>query len=316
MPNESASKMGFITISNISVNARWKQPGQIVAGGHEPGNDTNQLNKPWGLFVDDDQTVIIADYGNHRIVQWKMNDTKGEVLAGDHDQGNGLDQLYKPTDVLIDKETNSLIICDSGNRRVIRWSRRRGTSEGEILLNNIACRGLAMDYQKYLYISDTGKHEVSRYKIEDKNGSVVAGVHRRINDSKQLYWPSYVFVERQQTVYVSDNNNHRVIKWNKGAEEGIVIAGVQGKGTAKTQLRNPNGLFVDTCGTLYVADSVNNRVMRWREGEKNGTIIVGRNGQLSVPMGLSFDRYGNLYVVDRQNHCVRRFSMELAHADG
>ncbi len=30
-------------------------------------------NFPYGLFVDDDeQTLIIADWENHRIVQWKI----------------------------------------------------------------------------------------------------------------------------------------------------------------------------------------------------------------------------------------------------
>ncbi|CAF4515884.1 unnamed protein product, partial [Rotaria magnacalcarata] len=97
--------------------------GVTVAGGHGEGGATNQLNLPLGLFVDDDQTVVIADYGNCRIVQWKNGDTtNGQVVAGSTTGGNGLNQLNGPADVLIDKETNSLIICDAGNRRVVRWS--------------------------------------------------------------------------------------------------------------------------------------------------------------------------------------------------
>ncbi|CAF5066469.1 unnamed protein product, partial [Rotaria socialis] len=78
---------------------------------------------------------------------------------GGKGQGNGLDQLNHPTDVLIDKETDSLIICDQGNRRVVRWSRRSDTTQGEILINNIWCWGLAMDEQRYVYVSDREKHE-------------------------------------------------------------------------------------------------------------------------------------------------------------
>ncbi|CAF3333676.1 unnamed protein product [Rotaria sp. Silwood2] len=281
-----------------------------ITEGYGKDNSTIRLYYPWGLFVDDDGTAIIVDYGNDRIVQWKMDETNGQVIAGGFGKGKRLNKLNEPTDVLIDKETDSLIICDSGNRRVVQWSHRNGTSEGKVLFDHIACRGLAIDDQGYLYISDTDKHEVKQYRIGNKNGSVVAGGHGRGNETKHLNVPSYVFVDRQQAVYVSDNNNHRVMKWNKDAKEGIVIAGGHDKGTTLKQLRNPNGLFVDACGTLYVADSVNNRVMRWREGAKNGTIIVGRNGHLSVPMGLSFDRYGNLYVVDRDNHHVQRFSIE------
>ncbi|CAF4162070.1 unnamed protein product [Rotaria sordida] len=245
-----------------------------------------------------------------------MGDENGQVVAGGNGYGNRLDQLSGPTDVLIDKETNSLIICDRMNERVVRWSHRSGTIQGEILIDNIRCWGLAMDNQRYLYISDTEKHEVRRYQIGDKNGTIVAGGNGYGAGLNQLNVPSYIFVDQQQTVYVSDNNNHRVMKWNKGAKEGIVVAGGQGKGNALTQLSHPLGLFVDTLGTIYVADSGNNRVMRWPKGAEQGTVTVGGNGsgeganQFNGPFGLSFDQQGNLYVVDYNNHRVQRFSIE------
>ncbi|CAF1216482.1 unnamed protein product [Rotaria sordida] len=251
-----------------------------------------------------------------RIVQWKIDDTNGQVVAGGNGQGNRLDQLDGPTDVLIDKAMDSLIICDKENRRVVRWSRRSGTTQGEIFLDKIDCYGLTMDDQRYLYISDDVKHEVRRYQIADKNGTIVAGGNGRGTDLNQLNSPTYVFVDQQQTVYVSDHDNDRVMKWNKGAKEGIVVAGGQEEGNALTELSGPEGLFVDTLGTIYVADSENQRVMRWPTGAKQGTVIVGGNrhgagaNQLGSPKGLSFDRYGNLYVADMVNHRVQRFSIE------
>ncbi|CAF1648718.1 unnamed protein product, partial [Rotaria sordida] len=208
-----------------------------------------------------------------------MGDKNGQVVAGGNGEGNRLDQLNSPSDVLIDKETDSLIICDYMNRRVVRWSRRSGTTQGEILINNIVCYGLAMDNQRYLYISDNDKHEVRRYQIGDKNGTIVAGGNGKGAGLNQLNCPYYIFVDQQQTAYVSDWNNHRVMKWNKGAKEGIVVAGGQGQGNALTQLSCPNGLFVDTLGTTYVADWGNQRVMRWPKGAKQGTVIVGGNGK-------------------------------------
>ncbi|CAF4218295.1 unnamed protein product, partial [Rotaria sordida] len=207
-----------------------------------------------------------------------MGDTNGQVVAGGNGKGNRLNQLNEPTDVLIDKETDSLIICNYASRRVVRWSRRSGTTHGEILIDNIDCWGLAMDDQRYLYISDDEKLEVRRYQIGDKNGTLVAGGNGQGDGLNQLNFPTYIFIDQQQTVYVSDWNNHRVMKWNKGAKEGIVVAGVQGYGNALTQLSEPNGLFVDTLGTIYVADTGNNRVMRWPKGAKQGTVIVGGNG--------------------------------------
>ncbi|CAF2037868.1 unnamed protein product [Rotaria magnacalcarata] len=308
----------FSLLVNIPANAKWAQNGVTVAGGTGQGGAANQLNWPQGLIVDDDQTVVIADYWNHRIMQWKNGDTtNGQVVAGGNGQGNGLNQLNRPTDVLIDKEKDSLIICDCGNDRVVRWSRRNGTTQGEVLIDNINCYGLAMDEQRYLYVSDTRKHEVRRYQLGENIGTLVAGGNGRGNGLNQLNMPEYLFVDRDHSVYVSDCCNHRVMKWVEGAKEGIVVAGGQGEGDALTQLYYPLRLFVDTLGTLYVADSLNHRVMRWTQGDnKQGTVIAGGNGagaganQFNSPVGLSFDRHGDLYVTDYNNHRVQRFSIE------
>ncbi|CAF1373451.1 unnamed protein product, partial [Rotaria sordida] len=82
-----------LVIPSIPVNASWAQNEVTVAGGYGWGSDTNQFFWPEGLFVDDDQTTIIADWGNHRIIQWKMGDTSGQVVAGGNGHGNRLDQL-------------------------------------------------------------------------------------------------------------------------------------------------------------------------------------------------------------------------------
>ncbi|CAF1112891.1 unnamed protein product, partial [Rotaria magnacalcarata] len=300
---------------NIPANAKWKQNGVTVAGGHGQGDATNQLYLPYSLFVDDNQTVVIADCTNHRIIQWKNGDTtNGQVVAGGKGQGNRLNQLDGPTNVLLDKETDSLIICD--DKRVVRWSRRSDTTQGEILIDKIACWGLAMDEQRYLYVSDYVKHEVRRYQLGEKNGTLVAGGNGEGDELNQLNYATYLFVDRQQNVYVSDEQNYRVMKWAKGEKEGIAIAGGQGQGNTLAQLYYPYGVFVDTLGALYVADSGNDRVMRWTQGDKKqGTVIVGGNGRGAGanqfnPTDLSFDRHGNLCVADMSNDRVQRFSIE------
>ncbi|CAF3000394.1 unnamed protein product [Rotaria sp. Silwood2] len=241
-----------------------------------------------------------------------MNDTKGQVVAGGHGQEKQLNQLCFPTDVLIDQETSNLVICDRGNRRILLWSRRSSTAQGEILLDGIRCRGLAMDDKRCLYISDNDKHEVRRYQLGDKKGNIVAGGHGKGDGLNQFNWPTFIFVDRQQTIYVSDNENHRVMKWNKRAKEDIVIAGGQGEGKALTQLSSPKGLFVDYLDAIYVADTGNHRVMRGPKGAKQGTVIVGGKGvnKLYYPEGLTFDQHGHLYVVDWGNDRVQRFSIE------
>ena len=306
----------IVDMLTLPTNARWSQTGVTVAGGNGQGNAVNQLRYPCGLHIDDDnQSIVIADWRNHRVVEWKIGASNGKVIAGGRGQASRLDQLNCPTDVLIDKETNSLFIADGENRRVVRWSRSQETTQGEVIVDNVVCEGLAIDHQRYLYVSDTVEDEVRRYTIGDKNGIVVAGGNARGNQLNQLNWPTYLFIDEEQAVYVSDTYNHRVMKWNKDAKEGIVVAGGQRQGSALTQLSHPRGLFVDTSGTIYVADARNNRVMRWSKGAREGTVIVGGNGhgdrtnQLNEPEALSFDRHCNLYVVDNENHRVQRFDI-------
>ena len=247
-------------------------------------------------------------------MKWKRGDTNGRVLAGGNGRGDRPDQLDHPTDVLVDRETDRLIICDRGNRRVTRWSRGSGTRSGETIIDNIACRGLAIDDEGALYVTDEEKDEVRRYRKGETSGTVVAGGNGKGAGLHQLNGPDYVCVDH--SVYVSDNWNHRVMKWVRGAKEGIVVAGGRGKGKELTQLSHPQGVWVDAAGTGYVADAGNDRVTRWSRGATQGTVVVGGNGegkganQLNGPSGLSFDRQGNVYVVDCNNSRVQRFAIE------
>ncbi|CAF5056369.1 unnamed protein product, partial [Rotaria sp. Silwood1] len=284
---------------DIHPNAKWSQNGITVAGGNGYGSGTNQLYFPMGLYVDDDQTIYIADLYNHRIVEWKSGATNGKVAAGGNGDGNEAHQLNNLLDVIIDKESDSLIISDCGHNRVVRWPRRIGT-RGETIISNISCYGLTMDDNGSLYVVDDEKHEVRRYKIGDTKGTVVAGGNGQGNRLDQLSWPTYVFVDRDHSVYVSDLGHGRVMKWEEDATQGIIVAGGQGEGNSLTQLNHPQGVVVDQLGTVYVTDYWNHRIMRWPKGATQGSVIVGGNGQgaqsnqLYCPIGLSFDRHGNL----------------------
>ncbi|CAF5130119.1 unnamed protein product, partial [Rotaria sp. Silwood1] len=279
---------------DIHPNARWKQNGITVAGGNGYGSELNQLSYPCGLYVDEDDTVYVADQWNHRIVEWKRSATNGKVVAGGNGEGDGVHQLSNPQDVIIDKEKDSLIICDNGNKRVVRWSRRNGTS-GETIISNINCVGLTMDENESLYVTDDGKHEVRRYRRGESQGTVVAGDNGEGNRLDQLAYPRYAFVDRDHSVYVSEWGNNRVMKLEKGAKQGLVVAGGQAQGNSLTQLSSPQGVVVDQLGTVYVVDNGNHRIMRWPKGATQGSVIVGGNGdgtqsnQLHWPVGVSFD---------------------------
>ncbi|CAF3913558.1 unnamed protein product, partial [Rotaria sp. Silwood1] len=199
--------------TDIDQKARWQQNGLTVAGGNRDGNGINQLSYPWGLYVDDDQTIYVADQFNHRIMEWKRGATSGQVVVGGNGKGSGTHQLSNPFDVIVDKETDSLIICDYSNNRVVRWPRRNGTS-GETIISNINCVGA-------------------------KQGIVVAGGQGKGNGLTQLSYPLGVVVDELGTVYVADEGNNRIMRWTKGATQGSVIVGGNGRGGQWNQLYWP-----------------------------------------------------------------------------
>ncbi|CAF4894818.1 unnamed protein product, partial [Rotaria sp. Silwood1] len=242
-PQQSNSLVANNTvIHNISVRAKWEQNGVTIVGDARECNNIDQIYWPVDLFVHDDGTIIFTDWANERVVRCNISSKNTEVIAGGNCTGSRLNQLSGPTNVLMDKTTNSLIICDRGNRRVIRQSCHHGITKTEILVNDVACRGLAMDDQGLLYVADYRKHVVKRYRIGDQNGTIVAGGNGKGSGLHQLNKPRYLFIDKQQSIYVSDSGNHRVVKWRKYAKKGITVAGGRGKGNSLRQLSFPYGL--------------------------------------------------------------------------
>jgi len=293
------------------INNKWKQCGISIAGGNGYGNGLNQLSYPRGFFIDDDKSIYIADWGNHRIVQWKCDAKTGQIVAGGNGRGNRNDQLNYPRDILVDKKNRSLIISDRKNKRIIRWFHQSKTDQ-EILVSDIECWGITMDNNGFIYAAICDKNQVRRWEHGEKKGKIVVDG----NHSNQLNGPTCVFVDKDYSVYISDYNNHRVVKWTKDATEGIVVAGGNGKGNSLKQLSCPEGLMVDHLGRVYVVDCANHRVMRWREGDTEGEILVGGNrqgkeaNQLNFPTDLSFDNQRNLYVVDCDNHRIQKYETD------
>ncbi|CAF1445094.1 unnamed protein product, partial [Adineta steineri] len=291
---------------------KYQQSAITVAGGNGYGQELNHLNHPFGIFVDNDKSVYIADFSNHRIVKWKLNSNTGQIILGENGKGNQNNQLNDPVDIIFDKENNSFIISDMGNKRVIQCFDQNQTNQ-QILISNIDCYGLTIDKNGFIYVSDYVNHEVRRWKQGDKNGELVAGGNGKGNHLNQLNYPTFMFIDENYSLYISDNNNHRVMKWKKDAKEGTIVAGGNGEGDSLNQLSYPLGVIVDHLGQIYVADGENHRIMRWCEGDEEGEIVVGGNGegnqsnQLNYPSGLSFDNEENLYVADLNNHRIQKY---------
>ncbi|CAF0873970.1 unnamed protein product [Adineta ricciae] len=295
----------------LSKNSSWKQNGTTIAGGHGFGDSLQHLKYPQGIIVDDEKNLFCADWGNHRIVKWKYNNDIGEIVVGNRGQGNLYDQLNGPMSVITNKQENSLIICDGGNKRVIQWFLQN--KQQQTIVSEIDCSGLAMDKDGFVYVADDEKDEIRRWKIGEKEGTLIAGGNGKGNDLNQLNAPFFIHIDKSNSLYVSDKQNNRVMKWKKDAKEGIVVAGGIHHENTFEKLNGPTGLFVTHLGQIFVIDSNNNRIMRWNESDNKSEIVVGQDGSTNFynPTGLSFDIDGNLYVADWGNDRIQRFDIEF-----
>ncbi|CAF3767139.1 unnamed protein product [Rotaria sp. Silwood1] len=287
----------------ICARAKWAQNATTVAGGHGQGSELNQLNFPYGFFIDDNQTIYVADSANHRVIKWERGVSKGQVIAGGKGAGDREDQLSNPSDVVVDKD-GTIYISDYKNQRVQRWFQE--ALSGQTLIHDISAFGITQDDQGSLYVSDFRKGEVRKWRMGE---AVEQGI------ISELSQPSFLFVDRNRSVFVTETGSSIVTKVDDRSTRMEIAAGAL-YGDGDDELASPMGVVVDQLGTVYVADSENNRIMRWPRGSKSGSLIAGghepgsQSDQLNYPTGLLFDFDGNLYVVDSRNHRVQKFAID------
>ncbi|CAF3612396.1 unnamed protein product [Rotaria socialis] len=71
---------------------KWPS-GQTVAGGHGQGPALNQLGQPIHLFVDENQSVFVADALHNRVMQWPLGAKEGILVAGANEVESSVDYL-------------------------------------------------------------------------------------------------------------------------------------------------------------------------------------------------------------------------------
>ncbi|CAF1691323.1 unnamed protein product, partial [Adineta ricciae] len=70
---------------------------------------------PYGIFLDENDAIYIADRSNHRVMKWEQNATVGQWVAGLKVDGDGTHELplNMPQDIVVDKN-GTIYISDGG----------------------------------------------------------------------------------------------------------------------------------------------------------------------------------------------------------
>ena len=142
----------------------------MAAGTGCPGSSSNMLNNPFGIYVDHNFDLYVADTENNRIQRFHYGELSGTTVAGKAAVSFSF-TLNKPTSVILDAD-GYLFIVDSGTQRIIRSGPSGfkcviGCSTSSCLLPNHMCNPVTaiFDYHGNFYITNTNKNGIQKFAL-------------------------------------------------------------------------------------------------------------------------------------------------------
>eukprot|EP01046_Picozoa_sp_COSAG06_P011318 COSAG06_NODE_642_length_13482_cov_21.927296_16_plen_611_part_00 len=251
-----------------------------------------QFNQPYGVAVDGEGGLLVADKSNHCIRRVSADGTQVTTVAG-----------------IAGKEGHA------------------DGAAGEAQFNNP--RSVAVDGEGGLLVADADNHCIRRVSADGTQVTTVAGIAGKQGHADgaageaQFKYPFGVAVDGEGGLLVADQYNHCIRRVSADGTQVTTVAGIAGKdghadgAAGEAQFKYPCGVAVDGEGGLLVADADNHCIRRVSaDGTQVTTVagIAGKKGhadgaageaQFNCPYGVAVDGEGGLLVVDSNNHCIR-----------
>lgn len=318
----------------------------VVAGSDTAGlinglGKVARFNHPFGLAVDANGNLYIADEGNNVI---RKMDTTGLVstfagIGGVKGAANGVDSLAtfnKPFGVATDAAGN-VYVTDAGNN-LIRMIGTAGTvstfaGTGIAGSSNVADSvtfnsplGVAVDGSGNVFVADYENNLIRKISqagvVSTLAGSGAKGADDGLDTAATFNLPEAVAVDVSGNVYVADNGNDLIRKITPAGQVSTFAGSGQpgksdGTGIAAS-FNSPFGIAVDAAGNVYVADSGNNLIRKISpsgdvttiagSGSKGANDGTGKAANFNTPAGIAVDKSGNIYVADENNNLIRKIT--------
>jgi hypothetical protein len=319
--------------------------GNPAAYGSDDGTGSAaRFNHPFGVAVDTNGNVFVADADNHTIRKVSasrvVTTLAGSAGASGSADGTGIAaRFHGPTGVAVD-DAGNVLVADQLNHTVRKVSATGlvttlagsagvpGSADG----TGSAARfyyptSVALDTSSNVFVADQFNHTVRKVSaagvVSTLAGSAGSpGSDDGTGSAARFHNPAGVAVGDAGDVFVADYTNN-VIRKVSAAGVVTTLAGsagcpgsADGTGSA-ARLNGPDGVAVDSYGNLYVADTLNNTI---RKVTPDGMVITlagiaqqpgwqdgtGSAARFELPEGLAVDKLGNIYVADSQYSTIRK----------
>jgi len=346
----------FVVLTKNSFTQNWVSTYAGSTLGLVDGDTTvAKFGGPFGLCIDDADNLYIADADNNCIRKITsagiVSTYAGTGVAGYADGVATSAQFKAPSDLCIDNAGNVYVsdfenqrirkIDITGNVTTIAGNGNIGFVDG----NNADAefdypRGIVMDSEGNLFISDSWNHRIRKINLADSIVSTFAGggintgvssIGDLVDDSDtsaRFYTPSGLAIDGEDNIYVADAYNHRIrmitpeAVVSTVAGSGPIGPGVGGysNGDALSSLLNtPTEVFISNDGRLFIGDTYNYRI---RLLEDENLYDVAGNGdagyedgidslaEFKYTRGLVLDAArDHLFVCDYNNRRIRKVTL-------
>lgn len=268
----------------------------------------SQMYAPRGVYLNDDW-LVAADTGNHRILLWRglprEDGAAADIVLGQPDfvteganaAGRGpANGLHLPTGVAI--HDGRLIVADAWNHRLLVWE--------TVPIASSTPPNYAI-----------GQPDMEA--VEPNQGGEARG--------NTFYWP-FSFGFAGEWFYVADTGNRRVLGWRGLPAPGQPAAVILGQPDERSRSENRDGpvsarsfrwphAIAGNSDVLYVADAGNHRVLGWSgllDADRDADLVLGQKS-FTTAIECPYTAHGQGPAAMRFPYCLALQGDTLAVAD-